>query len=170
MKFPMLAMLASTPILVVVACLVIGSNRTGAMAEALGNPFGRCEDYPARPLLLGTRIDVALGSDLSSETAQVGDAWQGTVTEDLRPRDGGQIEPGSKVIGTVTGVTPAGDGLHAMLELGVTSIRIDGHQKFIDASAEPVIAGVLARSYGLPVVLSDLTVMCFTVRQTVALR
>ena len=158
------------------------------------------------------RIKVALGSDLSSETARVGDVWHGTVTENVRTQNQGVIPPGSEVEGVITGVARTRRGSPAMLELRVQSIQVNGHEESIAASAEPLIArspdthrpgaiaggtsadapigeasgdgkhavaaGILdgaafasvATSKGQPVVLSDGTVMGFTVNRTVYMR
>jgi nucleoid-associated protein YgaU len=152
----------------------------------------------------GTRINVALGSSISSETANIGDPWRGTVTENVIIQNRGRIPPGSEVDGVVTGVTAGDLGSRAMLELGVRSIRVDGHDERIAARAEPVIAGserarhlyaitdkvaakaligenigdaevadaagVVARSTGGQIILTDGTVMSFTVTVTVAMR
>jgi hypothetical protein len=152
----------------------------------------------------GTRINVALGSNISSETANIGDSWRGTVTENVIIQNRGRIPPGSAVDGVVTGVTAGDLGSRAMLELGVRSIRVDGHDEWIAAGAEPVIAGserarylyaitdgvpakaligenigeaevaaatgVVARPSGGQIILTDGTVMSFTVTVTVAIR
>ena len=161
----------------------------------------------------GTRIPVALGGELSSESAQVGDSWHGTVTSDVATRHGGSLPGGSEVNGVVSAVTAARRGSRAMLELSIRSIRVNGRSEAISASAEPVIAGstrkrnvgaiaggvvagallgkvvgdgrnaaaggliggaaatgVVATSKGFQVVLSEGTVMSFTVSQAVAMR
>jgi hypothetical protein len=92
---------------------------------------------------------VALGSNISSETARVGDVWHGTVTENVMARNESVIPPGSDVDGVVTGVTPARHGSPAILELGVRSIRTNGRDEPIAATSEPVVAGsARARNLG----------------------
>jgi hypothetical protein len=161
----------------------------------------------------GTRIAVTLGSDISSETASAGDAWHGTVAENVSLQDGESIPPGSEVEGVVAAVTAARRGSRAMLELHVRNIRVNGRNEAIGASAAPVIAGstrkrnvgavaggalvgaligksvgdgrnaavgglvggaatagVVAGTKGYQVVLSNGTVMRFTVSRTVAMR
>ena len=146
-----------------------GGESTPAQAASLAS-----EGYtaaPARAVLSGTRIRVALAVNLSSETAAAGDAWHGSVTENVRTLNGGIIPAGSVVDGVVAAATSATRGAHALLELGVQSIRVNGHDESIAASAEPVMAGSpLARSDGAIVVLSDGTVMSFTVSHTLAMR
>jgi hypothetical protein len=188
-------------------------NETSSTAQAGGNATEKYSTpVTSSSVLSGTRIDVSLGSNVSSETASVGDSWHGTVTENVSTQNG-TIPAGSDVDGVVTSAVAAKRGSRAMLELGVRSIRVNGHKESISASAEPVIAGstrarnlgaiaggaaagaligkvvgdgknaavggliggaaatgVVASSKGYQVVLSDGTVMSFTVSQTVAMR
>ncbi len=146
-----------------------GGESTPAQAASLA-PVGYSA-APARAVLSGTRIRVALAVNLSSETASAGDAWRGSVTETVRTLNGGLIPAGSMVEGVVAAATPATRGARAMLELGVQSIRVNDHDESIAASAEPVMAGAsLARGEGADVVLPDGTVVSFTVSHTVAMR
>lgn len=173
----------------------------------------RSAPYTGHTLQSGTTIAVVLGSNLTSETASVGDAWHGTVQEAVALQNNGMIPAGSSVDGVVVGVTPAKRGSRAMLDLGVRHIRVNGHDESVSASTEAVIAGstrarnlgaiaggavagaligkvvgdgknaavggligggaataVVASSKGYQVVLSNGTVMSFTVNQTVAMR
>lgn len=135
-------------------------------AQAAGDPWGRYIPSVPISVLSGARIEVALGRNISSDAARVGDPWNGTVTEYVMTRDENVIPPGSEVTGVVTGVTPAEDGSPAMLVLEVRSIRVNGHDQSIAASANPATA----RTSGNPFVLSDGTVMSFTAIQTVVIR
>lgn len=84
----------------------------------------------------GTSIGVTLNTSLSSKSANVGDAWSGTVNAGP---DG--IPTGSVVNGKITGATAAQKGNRAMLDLGVTSITVGGQQYPVHASTEAIIAG-----------------------------
>lgn len=97
----------------------------------------------------GTSVDITLATALTSETASVGDAWNGSV-QNAVTIDGKNIIPaGSSVVGTVTSVKPAHKGDRAMLELGLTSISVDGHSYRVEGTMEPVIAGsTRARNLG----------------------
>ena len=89
----------------------------------------------------GTSIDVTLATPLTSETASVGDAWTGSV-RNASVVDGRNVIPaGSSVAGTVTAVTPARKGDRAMLDLGLTSIAIDGRSYRVHGTTEAIIAG-----------------------------
>ncbi len=92
----------------------------------------------------GSSIEVTLGTALSSETANAGTAWSGTV---LNGREG--IPAGSSVAGTVTSVKPAKKGDRAMLDLGLTSINVGGQRYVVHGSTEAIIAGsTRARNLG----------------------
>jgi hypothetical protein len=97
-----------------------------------------------RTIPSGTSIEVKLNSTLSSEDANVGDGWSGSV---ITGRDG--IPAGSSVNGTVTGVKAARKGDRAMLDLGLTSINVGGHSTPAHGSTESIIAGsTRARNLG----------------------
>jgi len=194
--------------------LLSGCTETSATAGSVaGNAPRGVDAASTRSVRSGTTIRVALGTRISSKTARAGDAWYGTVTENVMNQDENVIPPGSPVDGVVTGVLAAERGSPAMLELAIRGIRVDGHDESIVATSEPVIAGstrtrnlgaiaggaaagalvgkavgdgrnaaagsivggaaaagVVAASDGDQVVLSDGTVMSFTVSQTVAMR
>lgn len=104
---------------------------------------------PEITLPSGTAIQVAIGSAITSESAHIGDAWSGTV-HTVAALDGENIiSAGSSVSGTVTAVKPAMKGDRAMLELGLSSIQVDGHRYAVRGSSEAIIAGsTRARNLG----------------------
>jgi len=123
--------------------LLSSCNETGTAAQASNSSShssNRSVDV-SHSLMSGTNFNVALGSTISSESANVGDAWHGTMTEMVATENGGNIPAGSKVDGVVTGVTPAKRGSRAMLDLGVRSIQVDGRNVSVNASSQAVIAG-----------------------------
>lgn len=141
--------LAPFAVLAAAMWLLSGCNETKTAAADGSGSSGNNYRSTSHSVQSGTRIDVTLGSTISSKTAQVGDAWHGTVTQSVSTGNGGVIAAGSQVDGVVTGVTPAKRGSRAMLELGVRSIRVDGHDESISASSEAVIAGsTRARNLG----------------------
>jgi hypothetical protein len=97
----------------------------------------------------GTAIDVTLATALTSETASIGSAWNGS-TRSASMLDGHNVIPaGSSVSGTVTGVTPARRGDRAMLDLGLASITVGAHNYAVRGSMESVVAGsTRARNLG----------------------
>jgi hypothetical protein len=121
--------------------LLSSCNETSSVAQAGDNAYASNRTSSHRSLLSGTKINVSLSSNISSETAHVGDAWHGSVTENVTGQNGGNIPAGSSVDGVVAGVTPASRGSRAMLQLTVRGIQVDGHHESITANSEPVIAG-----------------------------
>lgn len=117
-----------------------GCGRTGALApESWALSTGQ-QASPSPTIPAGTMIAVILASTLSSETALVGDRWQGTVAGGSSRRVGDLIPGGSHVEGDVVAVRPAVGGSCAMLQLDLTSIRVDGRDTPIDASGGEVVA------------------------------
>ena len=125
-----LAALLGATFWLVTGCSPAGQSSTAASSTAASHSI------PA-----GTHIQVRLGSSLSSETAHVGDGWQGTVAASVVAPDGARIPAGSSVSGRVAAVTAAQRGARAMLRLELTGIRADGEEHAVTASANAVIAG-----------------------------
>jgi len=122
--------------------LLSSCNETGSAAQASNS--SNASNHPvalSHSLTSGTNFNVALGGNISSESANVGDAWHGTMTEAVTTQNGGSIPAGSNVDGIVTAVTPAKRGSRATLDLGVRSIRVDGHDMAVRASSQAVVAG-----------------------------
>ena len=110
---------------------------------------GKSNRSSAHSLMSGTTINVTLGNTISSRTASVGDAWHGTVTNNVEMQNGGMIPAGSEVNGVVTGAVGAKRGSRAMLDLGVRGIRVNGRDEKVTANGEAVIAGsTRARNLG----------------------
>ena len=132
---------AAGGMLAVALVLMSSCNETSTTAQADGKSAE--QDRPAAAsssVQSGTKINVSLGSNVSSETASVGDRWHGTVTENVTTHNG-TIPAGSNVDGVVTGVLGAKRGSRAMVELGVRNIQVNGHSTAIAATSEAVIAG-----------------------------
>jgi len=149
MKSTLRHTLAAGALLVSALYLLSGCNETAAVAQTADEPASAARAEASHSLSSGTRLDVALSGDVSSATANVGDAWHGTLTENVSTQNGGTIPAGSEVAGVVTGATAAVRGSRAMVELGVRSLRVNGHDVSVAASSEPVIAGsTRARNLG----------------------
>jgi len=97
----------------------------------------------------GTALDVTLATPLTSETAQVGNGWSGSIQNPSMGDGRNAIPTGSLATGTVIGVTPAHQGNRAMLDLGLSSITIEGRNYRVQGNAQAVIAGsTRARNLG----------------------
>ena len=123
--------------------LLNGCNETeSSTAESSGGgSSNQTETHSSPSVPDGTTLNVALGTTISSKNAQSGDAWEGTVTDNVTTGSGVIIPAGSKVSGVVTGVVPAKRGDLAMLDLAVRSVVVDGKSTSLDANTQPVVAG-----------------------------
>jgi hypothetical protein len=100
-------------------------------------------------LAAGTPINVTVSTQISTETAKVGDTWTGEVKEAVIAGDKVVIPAGSTVEGVVTAAQPAQKGQRASLDLAVSSVTIDGKAHSIDAGTESIVAGsTRARNLG----------------------
>jgi hypothetical protein len=97
----------------------------------------------------GTSIDITLATALTSETARVGSAWTGSVSNPIVLEGRNVVPAGSSVTGTVTAVKAAQKGDRAMLDLGLSSITVGSHTYRVQGSTEAIIAGsTRARNLG----------------------
>lgn len=135
-----------------VAATVLGGCRTdGQVAQGGTNTSTSSPSRRVAELTLpsGSSIDVTLGTGLSSETAGVGDPWTGSIRNAFVVNGRNVIPAGSSVSGTVTSVRPARKGDRAMLDLGLSSVTVDGHSYRVRGSTEAVVAGsTRARNLG----------------------
>jgi hypothetical protein len=104
---------------------------------------------PGVTLPAGTGIKITVNAQISSETAQPGDAWTGTVAAPVVIGTSAPIPAGSTVHGVIEGVKPAEKGSRAFLLLAVRSIEVGGKSHFVHATADSIIAGsTRARNLG----------------------
>jgi len=115
----------------------------------------RTAPAPSRPsnpgvsIPAGTALKIAVNAQLTSETAQTGDAWEGTITEPLVIGTAAPIPAGSVVHGVVKAVKPAQKGDRAMMQLAITSVEVDGRRHSLNATGEEIVAGsTRARNVG----------------------
>lgn len=104
---------------------------------------------PGVTIPAGTAIKISVTPQISSETAQVGDTWEGAVAQAVVVGSSAPIPAGSRVTGVVTGVRPAERGDRAFLVLAIRSIEVNGKSLSIGATADSIIAGsTRARNLG----------------------
>jgi hypothetical protein len=97
----------------------------------------------------GTPIKIKVATQISSEQAQPGDTWTGTVEEPVIVGDRVAIPAGSTVTGVVTAAKPAEKGDRAMLGLAVKSVEANGKTHALAAGTEDIVAGsTRARNLG----------------------
>jgi hypothetical protein len=123
------------PLFAVAATFAVSGCRNDQQAQDSGGGTAT-SSYAHVTVPSGTSLEVTLHTALSSESASIGDAWSGSVTNG---RDG--IPAGSTVGGTVSGVTSAHKGNRAMLDLALTSVTVAGRRYPVHGNMEAVIAG-----------------------------
>jgi hypothetical protein len=89
----------------------------------------------------GTALNIGVDTQVSSETANVGDSWTGTVKENVIVGDRVVFPAGSVVSGVVSEVLPAERGKLARLGLSVTGITVNGNKTPVEAGMETIEAG-----------------------------
>jgi len=89
----------------------------------------------------GTALNVAIDSQISSETSNVGDTWTGTLKDNIIVGDRVVFPAGSTVTGTVTEAVPAQKGTLARLGVAITAITANGNKTAVEAGTEPIEAG-----------------------------
>lgn len=89
----------------------------------------------------GTSINVRLDSAISTDNTHRGDAWSGTVSENVVTNSGVAIPAGSAVQGVVTSFVQGTHDARAQLALGLRSVTVNGRPRSMFAQAAPIIAG-----------------------------
>lgn len=121
------------------------SRPTPRPASTSPRPRPQPAPAPARDngvtVAAGTAMNIGIDTQVSSETANVGDSWTGTVKENIIVGDRVVFPAGSVVSGVVTEALPAAKGSLARLGLGVTGITVNGNRIAIEGGTETIEAG-----------------------------
>jgi hypothetical protein len=117
------------------------STRPHTSTSTSSSSVSHAHEEAGVTLAQGTGIKVEVSTHLTSETAQPGDTWTGTVKEPVVVGDKIVIPAGSTVSGVISGAKPAEKGSRAVLVLGVRSIDANGRTYAVSASADSIIAG-----------------------------
>jgi len=96
---------------------------------------------PTATIAAGTGLKISIGGAISSETATIGQEWQGSIQEAVTVGNLAPFPAGSIVHGVVDGVKPAQKGDRAVLVLRVVSIEANGKTHAISATADSIVAG-----------------------------
>lgn len=96
---------------------------------------------PGYTVAAGTPLNIAVNTQITTETANVGDTWSGEVKDNVIVGDKVAFPAGSIVSGRITEVIPAEKGKLAKLGMSVTSITANGTTYEVDAPMEPIEAG-----------------------------
>jgi len=136
--------ISSVALVAVVVLSSCNEQKTADNGGSSSGSSGTSSRMASLTIPSGTSIEVAVNTEISSKTANVGDSWSGSV---VNGREG--IPAGSSVTGTVTSVKPAVKGDRAMLDLGMTSITVGDRRYAVHGSTEAIIAGsTRARNLG----------------------
>jgi hypothetical protein len=112
-------------------------------------PVAAPREEPGVTLAQGTGIKVEVSAHLTSETAQPGDTWTGTVKDPVVVGDRVAIPAGSTVTGVIAGAKPAEKGSRAVLVLALKSVDANGKTYAVAATTDSIIAGsTRARNVG----------------------
>jgi len=102
--------------------------------------YGRYSRYGST-IPAGTSINVRLDSEVSTENANRGQSWTGTVTQDVSTRDGVMIPAGSHVSGVVTSAAQGTHETSASLGLALRRVDMNGRSVALDATTPVIVAG-----------------------------
>lgn len=96
----------------------------------------------------GTSINVRLDTKISTENANPGDTWSGTVTQsvysnstDRYSSNGVAIPAGSPVTGVVANSAQGTHDTRPEIDLALQSISVNGRSYAVNADTDPIIAG-----------------------------
>jgi hypothetical protein len=104
---------------------------------------------PGVTLPAGTAIALSVNTQISSETVQPGDTWQGVTTAPVVIGNNAPIPAGALVNGVVAGAKGAEKGDRAFLLLSVRSISVNGKEMMLRAATDSIVAGsTRARNLG----------------------
>jgi hypothetical protein len=89
----------------------------------------------------GTPFHVRLDSKISTEDANRGDSWSGTVSQAVVSNGRVVIPAGSPVQGVVTSAHQGTHSTRAELGLAVRQVTVDGRTRAMNANTQPIVAG-----------------------------
>jgi hypothetical protein len=127
-------------VIALVAAAVLSGCRPNEQVAQNGQ-VAQNDTRNALTLPSGASVEVTLNSSITSETANVGDPWSGTIRSASVVDGHDMMAVGSSVSGTVTSVTAAHRGNRAMLDLGLASVTVDGRSYHVRGGMESVVAG-----------------------------
>ena len=89
----------------------------------------------------GTAMDVRLDSKISTEDAQSGQPWSGTVYRSVMSGGRVAIPAGSPVSGVVVQSVQGDHNTRPQIELAVRNVSVDGRSMRFSGETEPIVAG-----------------------------
>jgi hypothetical protein len=120
------------------------------LATAQNRPYGndrgyryerdRDRDFYGNALVpAGTPMDVRLATEVSTENANVGDQWTGTLDRPVMRRGQILIPEGSQVVGVVTASQQGTHETRPEIDLAVRRVMVNGRMRSLTADTEPIV-------------------------------
>jgi len=102
----------------------------------------RDRDFYGNALIpAGTPLTVRLATEISTEDANVGDQWTGTLDQPVMRRGQVLIPEGSQVVGVVTAAQQGTHETRPEIDLAVRRVMVNGRMRSLTADTEPIIGG-----------------------------
>ena len=136
---------------------LMGSALVGGQANAQqyrrDSPYHRLDTnrrwYRSTVIPAGTAVNVRLDTKVSTENANPGDTWTGTVTQAVYANNGNYrysydrvgIPAGSPVQGVVTTAEQGTHDTRPELGLEIQRVKVNGRSYVMNADTEPIVAG-----------------------------
>lgn len=124
----------------ILALSAVGSMWSTSEA-ARWNRNDRTSYYDRVVMPAGTAFNVRLDSKISTEDAQPGDTWTGTVINSVIADNEVVIPAGSPVEGVVSSSAQGTHNSRPSLSLAVRRVMFDGQWRNVRAETEPIVAG-----------------------------
>ena len=86
-------------------------------------------------------MNVRLDTQVSTENAQSGDTWSGTVSQSVIAGNRVVIPAGTPVEGVVTSSTQGTHDNRPEMSLAIRGVTVDGRTQAVNAVTEPIVAG-----------------------------
>lgn len=126
---------------------LLGLSCIGVMASSTEAAKYRSQNYrstsdPGRIMIpAGTSVNVQLDSKISTEDAQQGDTWTGTVSRSVLASNEVVIPAGAPVRGVVTRAVQGTRGTRPSIALSIRQVTMNGRSMSMTADTQPIVAG-----------------------------
>jgi hypothetical protein len=136
-------MRSKTFVTIALAVLAIGSVSSlwTDPASAQWRRWHRNASYNSYDVPAGTSFNVRLETGISTEKAQPGDTWSGTVVSSVNSGNQVMIPAGTPVEGVVTAAEQGTHNNRPQIDLAVRRMNLNGQSRSLSANTEPIVAG-----------------------------
>jgi hypothetical protein len=125
------------------AVLAIGSLSSLWTDPASAQWYRRHRDasYSSYGVPAGTSLNVRLETGVSTENAQPGDTWSGTVVTSVYSGNEVVIPAGTPVEGIVTSSQQGTHETRPQIDLAIRRMTLNGQSRWMSADTQPIVAG-----------------------------